>query len=89
MQKALPSMHSSVTVSLLLRTDTFAFRQMAQSEFSASKAAERDDAAASLVEANTADGNSGKSFGEMRTCQYGVIGILLQANAWMARLFAF
>ena len=57
---------------------------MAQSEFSASKAAERDDAAASLVEANTADGNSGKSFGEMRTCQYGV-----QANAWMARLFAF
>ncbi len=62
---------------------------MAQSEFSASKAAERDDAAASLVEANTADGNSGKSFGEMRTCQYGVLGILLQANAWMARLFAF
>ena len=62
---------------------------MAQSEFSASKAAERDYAAASLVEANTADGNSGKSFGEMRTCQYGVLGILLQANAWMARLFAF
>ena len=62
---------------------------MTQSEFSACKAAERGGAAASLSEANTADGNSGKSFGEMRTCQYGVIGILLQANAWMARLFAF
>jgi hypothetical protein len=38
---------------------------MTQSEFSACKAAERGGAAASLSEANTADGNSGKSSGEM------------------------
>ena len=62
---------------------------MTQNEFSVCKAAEGGDAVASLTDNNAADGNSGKSFGEMRTCQYGVIGILLQANAWMARLFAF
>jgi len=38
---------------------------MTQSGFPACKAAERDDAVASLSEANTADGNSGKPFDEM------------------------
>jgi len=43
----------------------FIFSQTAQNEFSACKAAERGDAVASLSEANAADGNSGKSFGEI------------------------
>ena len=43
---------------------------MTQNEVSICKAAERGDAVASLSEANAADGNSGKSFGEIGTCQY-------------------
>jgi hypothetical protein len=38
---------------------------MTQNEFSVCKAAEQGDAAASLSEANTADGNSDKSFSEI------------------------
>ena len=48
----------------------FFFNQMAQNEFPACKAAERDDAVASLSEADAADRNSSKPLSEMWTCQY-------------------
>jgi hypothetical protein len=38
---------------------------MTQNKFAVCKAAERGDTVASFREANAADGNSGKSFGEI------------------------
>ncbi len=46
-------------------TVSFIFSQMTQNEFSVCKAEEGGDAVASLTDDNAADGNSGKSFGEM------------------------
>ena len=49
--------------------DYLIFRLITQNEFLFCKAAEGGDAVASLTDNNAADGNSGKSFGEMETCR--------------------
>ena len=62
----------------------FTFSQMTQSGFSACKAAERGDAVVSLSEANTADGNSGKPFGEMWTLEVLLSGEGKTHGLWFA-----